>query len=133
MHVVSVAVDDMVFESSAYKSVLANATPAVASNLSQVVAVGGLCNAAMFGAGRGDGSERAISGDATGKNRNQPSSLLFLSPRVSDAAILRFSDSVLPSDPLRTVWKDIYKVNFNSKVRKPFFPTRQSVLTACAE
>lgn len=69
MHVISVAVDDMVFESSVYKSVLADATPKVAANLSQVVAVGGLCNAAMFGPDRSDGSERAISGDATGKNR----------------------------------------------------------------
>ena len=68
MHVVSVAVDDRVFESSAFKSVLADAEPVIAENLSQVVAVGGLCNAAMFGADRDDGSERAISGDATGKN-----------------------------------------------------------------
>ncbi|PIL32102.1 transporter [Ganoderma sinense ZZ0214-1] len=97
MHVVSVAVNDMVFKSSAYKSVLADAEPAIAENLSQVVAVGGLCNAAMLGADRGDGSERAISGDAT------------------DAAIFRFSNGVLPADPLGTIWNEIYKVNFNSK------------------
>ncbi|TBU64935.1 sodium-potassium ATPase [Dichomitus squalens] len=97
MRVVSVAVDDLVFDASAYESVLANATPEIESNLSQTVAVGVLCNAAMFGGDRGDALERAIAGDAT------------------DAAILRFSDSVLAADPLRSQWQEIFKVNFNSK------------------
>ncbi|TBU35112.1 sodium-potassium ATPase [Dichomitus squalens] len=97
MRVVSVAVDDLVFDASAYESVLANATPEIESNLSQTVAVGVLCNAATFGGDRGDALERAIAGDAT------------------DAAILRFSDSVLAADPLRSQWQEIFKVNFNSK------------------
>ncbi|KAI0757131.1 sodium-potassium ATPase [Daedaleopsis nitida] len=97
MHVVNVAVDDMVFESSVYKPVLADATPAVASNLSQVVAVGSICNAAVFGAETKDASEKLISGDAT------------------DSAILRFSDSIIPATPLRSHWQEVFKVNFNSK------------------
>ena len=70
MHVVNVAVDDLVFDSSAYESALTDATPEVRTNLCQITAVGGLCNAATFGADRGNGSERAIAGDATGQNRN---------------------------------------------------------------
>ena len=66
MHVVNVAVDDMVFESSAFGSVLSDATPEVATNLVQLAAVGGLCNAAVFGAEKEDGSEKTIAGDATG-------------------------------------------------------------------
>ena len=66
MHVVNVAVDDMVFESSAFGSVLADATPEVAMNLVQIVAVGGLCNAAVFGAEQEVGAEKSIAGDATG-------------------------------------------------------------------
>ena len=66
MHVVNVAVDDMVFESSAFESVLSDSTPAVKSNLSQLVAVGGICNAAVFGADSDGGQEKSIVGDATG-------------------------------------------------------------------
>ncbi|KAI0735310.1 sodium-potassium ATPase [Earliella scabrosa] len=111
MHVVNVAVDDMVFESSAFESVLSDSTPAVKSNLSQLVAVGGICNAAVFGVDSDGGQEKSIVGDAT------------------DAAILRFSDSISPVTPLRDEWKEIYNVNFNYKNKymlklcKPSTPT----------
>ncbi len=42
----------------------------------------------------------------------------LISLATLDAAILRFSNSVLP---LQTIWKEIFKVNFNSKVRNYFF------------
>ena len=66
MHVVNVAVDDMVFDSSAYGAVLPDSTPEIASNLSQLVAVGGLCNAAVFNADKDSSSETSVVGDATG-------------------------------------------------------------------
>ena len=72
MHVVNVAVDDMVFDAPAFSSVATSATPQVASNLSQVVAVGGLCNAAVFNTENNNGSEKAIAGDATGKRSILP-------------------------------------------------------------
>ncbi|KAF9447587.1 sodium-potassium ATPase [Macrolepiota fuliginosa MF-IS2] len=97
MHVVDVAVADTTFDSSTFKSAVADATPQVAANLSQVAAVGGLCNSAVFQGDKGDGSERAIAGDAT------------------DSAILRFSDSIIPANPLRNQWQEIFKVTFNSK------------------
>ncbi|RPD63077.1 sodium-potassium ATPase [Lentinus tigrinus ALCF2SS1-6] len=97
MHVVNVAVDDMVFESSAFGSVLADATPEIVSNLAQVVAVGGLCNAAVFGAEQEDGSDKSVAGDAT------------------DSAILRFSDGVRSATSIRSQWQEVFKVNFNSK------------------
>ncbi|PIL33977.1 transporter [Ganoderma sinense ZZ0214-1] len=50
MHVVNVAVNDVDYESEVFGDILVNATPEVAANLSQVVAVGGLCNAAIIGA-----------------------------------------------------------------------------------
>ena len=68
MHVVNVAVDGMVFESSAFDNVLKDAAPAVAANLSQVAAVGGICNSAVFSADSGEGSSKSIAGDATGKH-----------------------------------------------------------------
>ena len=68
MHVVNVAVDDMVFESSAFDGVLKSATPAVAANLSQLAAVGGICNSAVFSGDLGDDSSRSIAGDATGEH-----------------------------------------------------------------
>ena len=34
-----------------------------------------------------------------------------------DSAILRFSDNVIPANPLRDQWHEVFKVNFNSKVR----------------
>ncbi len=66
MHVVNVAVDDMTFQASTFESVLADATESIETNLVQVAAVGGICNAAVFGAETDDGSEKSISGDATG-------------------------------------------------------------------
>ena len=117
MHVVSVAVDNLIFESSGYESALADATPEMEENLRQVVAVGGLCNAAVFGLDKGDESERAITGDATGENRKSAKFPSISPTVVPDAAILRFSNRVLPADPLRSQWREIFKVNFNSKVR----------------
>ena len=35
---------------------------------------------------------------------------------LSDTAILRFSNGIIPAMPLREKWQEIYKVNFNSKV-----------------
>ena len=66
MHVVNVAVDDMVFESSAFDGVLKDASHEIAANLSQLAAVGSICNSAMFGAATTDGTTRSIAGDATG-------------------------------------------------------------------
>ncbi|KAI0762858.1 sodium-potassium ATPase [Fomes fomentarius] len=97
MHVVNVAVDDMTFQASTFESVLADATDSIETNLVQVAAVGGICNAAVFGAETDDGSEKSISGDAT------------------DTAILRFSEGVLPVNRLRDQWDEVFRVTFNSK------------------
>ena len=67
MHVVNVAVDEMVLEPSTFESVLKDATPAVTENLSQLAAVGGICNSAVFSGVSDDDSSRSIAGDATGK------------------------------------------------------------------
>ena len=91
MHVVNVAVDDMVFESSAFDAVIKDSTPAVAANLAQLVAVGGICNSAMFGAESEDGSGKTIAGDATGMRADH------LYQRVSyglSLQILLFCDSL---------------------------------------
>ena len=66
MHVVNVAVDDTVFESSAFEMAIQDATPDIAANLTQLAAVGGICNSAMFGTQTSEGSQKSIVGDATG-------------------------------------------------------------------
>ncbi|KAI1791319.1 sodium-potassium ATPase [Ganoderma leucocontextum] len=97
MHVINVAVNDVEFESETFSATLTDATPEAAANLSQVVAVGGLCNSAIVGAGKEDGSGRSIMGNET------------------DAAVLRFSDATVSVDSLRDQWTEIFKINFNSK------------------
>ena len=67
MEVVSVAVEDEVFDAQEFRDTLSGAAQEVASNLSQVIAVGGLCNSAVFGGQSVDGSPRSVLGNQTGK------------------------------------------------------------------
>jgi sodium/potassium-transporting ATPase subunit alpha len=71
MHVENVAILDAVYNSEGFRRTLPDAEPDIADNLSQVVAIGAICNAASF-----DNSspldkktnERAVSGNATGES-----------------------------------------------------------------
>jgi len=74
MHVENLAIFDTCFEARDFESYLSNAEPQVKSSLSQVAAVGAICNAATFDSDRtpSSSSEKSISiksivGNATGK------------------------------------------------------------------
>ncbi|EJF58252.1 sodium-potassium ATPase [Dichomitus squalens LYAD-421 SS1] len=97
MQVVNVAVEGTGFEAETFGDALSSAAPEVAFNLSQVVAVGALCNTAVFGAESKSESARPIMGNET------------------DVAVLRFSEGAMSVDALRGQWQEVFKVNFNSK------------------
>jgi sodium/potassium-transporting ATPase subunit alpha len=67
--------------------------------LRQLANLGAVCNAAEFDASTVNEplAERKINGDAT------------------DTAILRFAEDMTPVSSLRTFWRSIYQVTFNSK------------------
>ncbi|KAF8811093.1 sodium-potassium ATPase [Phlegmacium glaucopus] len=102
MHVENLAILDTEFQSESFRTLLSDAEPDTAGNLLQVVAIGAICNAASF-----DNSSpldkktnsKAVSGNAT------------------DAAILRFSDSVASAEITRQRWTNVYRANFNSKTK----------------
>ncbi len=73
MHVENLAVFDTCFEARAFESSLSSAEPQVKSSLSQVTAVGAICNAATFDSDRTPSSSneklisnKGIVGNATG-------------------------------------------------------------------
>jgi sodium/potassium-transporting ATPase subunit alpha len=69
MHVENLAVFDSSFESRDFESVLSNAEPEARANLSQVISIGAICNAATFEADlptTEKSGERSIVGNATG-------------------------------------------------------------------
>jgi hypothetical protein len=75
MHVENLAIFDSDFESRDFESVLSNAEPQARANLSQLISVGVICNAATFKAGvptteKSGGS--SIVGNATGNQMSGP-------------------------------------------------------------
>ncbi|KDQ57331.1 hypothetical protein JAAARDRAFT_194477 [Jaapia argillacea MUCL 33604] len=100
MHVENVAVFDTVYHPESFRSDIARCSQEVAANLSQVAAVSSICNAATFEAGSSsDEKEKGAVGDAT------------------DVAILRFGDLVASAEVARHRWREIFRVNFNSKTK----------------
>lgn len=72
MHVENLAIFDSSFESRDFESVLSNAEPEVKANLSQVISIGVICNAATFKADVPTAEKsggKSIVGNATG-NQN---------------------------------------------------------------
>ena len=72
MHVENLAVFDEVYESNMYRSVVNNSDVPVASNLSQVAAVGTICNSAVADASSSEDDgplnrNKGFAGNATGK------------------------------------------------------------------
>jgi len=74
MHVENLAIFDSVYESNAFRTVITNSDPPVENNLSQIAAVGAICNAATFDVGAASGSDekkiqgKGIVGNATGQS-----------------------------------------------------------------
>ena len=68
MHVESIAIFDVVYNSESFRTTLSDAEPDSASNLAQVVAIGAICNAASFDNNALDGKTdgKTVSGNATG-------------------------------------------------------------------
>ena len=66
MHVESLAVYDKLYSSSDYRQTIAESSAEATVNLSQVVAVGAICNAATFGPTIAEKEQPVIVGDATG-------------------------------------------------------------------
>ena len=91
MEVVSVAVEDTVFDAQGFRDTLSGAVQGVVSNLSQVIAVGGLCNSAVFGGKSVDGSPRPVMGNQTGKWRTSD----FTIKRISSISLRRCRPTVL--------------------------------------
>lgn len=73
MHVEDLAIFDSVYESNAFRTVITNSDPPVENNLSQIAAVGAICNAAAFDVDAASGSDekrvqgKGIVGNATGQ------------------------------------------------------------------
>lgn len=72
MHVENLAIFDSVYESNAFRTVITNSDPPVENNLSQIAAVGTICNAATFDVDSASGSDekvqaKGIVGNATGQ------------------------------------------------------------------
>lgn len=96
MHVQDAAVFDAIFTTSSLMVDIGKASPEIAENLRQLPTVAAICNSANFDQASALG-ERSVIGDAT------------------DSAILRFADSFIPVDTIRGHWRQIFKINFNSK------------------
>ena len=122
MHVENVAVLDVVFDSKDYPSIVSSSSSDVAANLSQIVAAASICNTAVFDAGTGSNDEkqeRVIVGNATGEHSDRITSTS--SKFCTDVAILKFADSVASVDETRHTWEEVFRMNFNSKVRHHLF------------
>jgi len=74
MHVENLAIFDSVYESNAFRTVITNSDPPVENNLSQIAAVGAICNATTFDVNAASGSDekkiqgKGIVGNATGQS-----------------------------------------------------------------
>lgn len=73
MHVENLAVFDEVYESNMFRSVINNSDMPVASNLSQVAAVGSICNTAVAEASNSEEEDllsrnKGFVGNATGNH-----------------------------------------------------------------
>lgn len=73
MHVENLSVFDTTYESNAYQQVVNQSQPPVESNLSQIAAVGAICNSATFDADASSSNSdekkvqgKSIIGNATG-------------------------------------------------------------------
>ena len=122
MHVENVAVLDVVVDSKDYPSTVSSSSSDVAANLSQIVAAASICNTAVFDAGTGSNDEkqeRVIVGNATGEHSDRIASTS--SKFCTDVAILKFADSVASVDEIRHRWEEVFRMNFNSKVRHHLF------------
>ncbi|KAF5309044.1 hypothetical protein D9619_013557 [Psilocybe cf. subviscida] len=104
MHVENLAVFDEVYESNMFRSVINNSDMPVASNLSQVAAVGSICNSAVADTSSSE-EEQLLS-----KNKG------FVG-NATDVAILRFSDSILSAQDIRRRWVNVFRRSFNSKTK----------------
>jgi len=119
MHVENLAIFDLSFESRDFESVLSNAEPEVKANLSQVISIGVICNAATF---KGDAptteksGEKSIVGNATG---NYISGYLTCSSHAMrlDMAILRLCDTLTSAETIRNTWINVFRKSFNSKTK----------------
>jgi sodium/potassium-transporting ATPase subunit alpha len=101
MHVENVAILDAVHSSESFRTMLPDAEPDEASNMLQVIAIGAICNAANF--------------DNSSSPLNKKTNEKAVSGNATDAAILRFSDSVASVEITRQRWTNVYRANFNSK------------------
>lgn len=121
MHVENLAVLDSIYDLETCRESL-KSDNVLANNLSQIAAVGAICNSATFESDssqdlQGHSSKKRIHGNATGKLAYSilVSSETFTCLRV-DVAILRFSDSIAPAEKTRQRWTTVFRKNFNSKV-----------------
>lgn len=122
MHVENLAIFDEVYESNMFRSVINNSDMPVASNLSQVAAVGSICNSAVADASNTEeenllGKNKGFVGNATGKHIRLFAHKLLALIMPLDVAILRFSDTILSAQEIRRRWVNIFRRNFSSKVR----------------
>lgn len=129
MHVENVAVYDNVYESSTFHDVLSKAESKIENNLSQIAAVGAICNSATFNENdvMSSGSDEkgshshhmGIVGNATGMIINKTSIRILCIEDIgqpTDVAILRFSDAIVSANITRQRWVNVFRKNFNSKV-----------------
>ncbi|OCH96530.1 sodium-potassium ATPase [Obba rivulosa] len=102
MHVENAAVFDYIIDNEKLNLLASGGKDAPAISLSQVAAVGYLCNATKIVPGTGTSAEKhepELVGDAT------------------DVAILRFSQKVGAAEALRQQWIDVFQQSFNSKTK----------------
>ena len=130
MDVENIAVLDTIFDSESFSKILRNEKLEIADNLLQIVAIGAICNAASF-----DNSSALddksicdlISGNATG-NALPFHSVYISLPIWTDAAILRFSDSIASAETTRQRWTSVYHAHFSSNV---FYSYHILILYSC--
>ncbi|KDR70264.1 hypothetical protein GALMADRAFT_255158 [Galerina marginata CBS 339.88] len=106
MHVENLAVFDSTYESNAFRGVITNSGPLIESNLSQIAAVGAICNSATFDndSSSSNSEEKPIHGKGIIGN-------------ATDVAILRFADSIASAEITRHRWINVFRKNFNSKTK----------------
>ncbi|KAF9481785.1 sodium-potassium ATPase [Pholiota conissans] len=105
MHVENLAIFDTPYESDTLRAILRNAEAPVQTNLSQVAAVGAICNSATFDNNvEVNPDEKKIAGKSIIGN-------------ATDVAILRFSDNIASAEITRQRWINVFRRNFNSKTK----------------
>lgn len=72
-----------------------------ASNISDMAAVAGVCNSAVFDESTMD----------------QPIGLRLIHGDATDSALLRFAESIRPVQDSQMDWQEVFRVNFNSKTK----------------